>query len=124
LIPHAIEVDPTNGFARLGWNLFVLGNQRMYLGETEHTELQELARQLDSNTPIITEDGDQIFRQARTARDIINWVSRVLGKSNAGLLRVTEQVREHEKMQPLGNTQATNFFERPKVIRPEGTSQF
>ena len=124
LEPFAVEIDPTSGFARLGWNLFALGNQRMYLGETEHSDLEELAKALDSNTPIIVEnDGEEVSRQTRTARDIVTWLTNTLGHSEAGLVRMvdTEVVSQPNAM---GNAQATNFFEKPKAIRPEGSSQF
>ncbi len=121
LIPSAVEIDPGSGFARLGWNLFLLGNQRMYLGETEHTELSELAQSLDSNSFVVTESEiDNVFRQGRSARDITNWVTRVLGRSEGGLLRSLERTEPSS----LGNAQGTDFFERPKAIRPEGGSQF
>ena len=117
LEPFSVEMDPTNGFARMGWNLFVLGNQRMYLGETEHAELAELAQQLDADVPIVTE-GEQPFRQARTARDIVNWIARVLGTRDAGLIRYEQS--PSEEMGSMGATSSSSMFERPKAIRPEG----
>jgi len=117
LEPFSVEMDPTSGFARMGWNLFVLGNQRMYLGETEHAELAELAKQLDSDVPIVTE-GEQPFRQARTARDIVNWITRVLGTRDAGLIRYEQT--DQQEMQSMGATSSSSMFERPKAIRPEG----
>jgi len=122
LVPHAIEIDPTNGFARIGWNLFVLGNQRMYLGETEHSDLQDLARKLDSGTYIIGGEGEQTARQQRTAREIISFISRVLQKSEAGLIRLGVQQRPMRR--GMGGTASGGFCERPKAIRPEGGSQF
>ena len=117
LEPFSVEMDPTTGFARMGWNLFILGNQRMYLGETEHAELAQLAEQLDADVPIVTE-GEQPFRQARTARDIVNWITRVLGTRDAGLIRST--ITPEQQMSSMGSTSSSSFFERPKAIRPEG----
>ena len=115
LVPAVIEIDPTNGFARLGWNLFILGNQRMFLGETEHTQLHDLAKQLDSPSGIVAED-NQIFRRGRSARDIVNWVVKVLGRCEGGMLRYADQVVKSP--QALG-AQSGTFFERPRTIRPE-----
>ena len=36
------EADPTMGFVKVGWNLFVLGTQRMFLGYTFHTDLNQI----------------------------------------------------------------------------------
>ena len=121
LEPHAKEIDPTTGFAKIGWNLFVLGNQRMYLGETEHNELQDLARQLESKTFVVNENEDattKTCRHARTARDIVGWIVRVLGNSEAGLVR--SNAASEIKPGPLGNSNAGQFYQRPKAIRPEG----
>ena len=48
IVPFAEEVDTFQGKAILGWNIFVLGNQRMYLGQTFHNDLRGLARQLQT----------------------------------------------------------------------------
>jgi len=117
IIPHAIEVDPTNGFARIGWNLFILGNQRMYLGETEHSQLQELAQQLESGMVVVEGEEEQAMRQGRSARDIIGWIVRVLGKNEAGIIRMIPQA-DQMGFQHLG-PQGTDFYERPRTIRPE-----
>jgi len=122
LEPYAVEVDPQNGFARLGWNLFILGNQRMYLGETEHTELQELARQLEEKCYVFSESESNTARRTRTARDIITWMVRTLGRSEAGLLRSVPQNTWERPM--IGKHPTGEFFERPKPIRPQGTSQY
>ena len=118
----AEEIDPTSGFAKLGWNLFALGNQRMYLGQTEHSDLQELAQQLESSTPIMSEDGGQEgSRRTRSARDIVTWLSGVLSRSESGIIRtVGERTTQPSAM---GSAQATNFFEKPRAIRPEGGNQ-
>lgn len=120
LVPSVAEIDPTNGFARLRWNLFVLGNQRMFLGETEHTQLHDLAKQLDSPSGIVAED-NQVFRRGRSARDIVNWVVKVLGRCEGGILRSAEQITKSP--QGLG-AQSGTFFERPKTLRPENSKPY
>jgi len=40
--PHIEDVNPMTGLITLGWNLFILGNKRMYLGETSHTSLRDI----------------------------------------------------------------------------------
>jgi hypothetical protein len=36
------EADPTLGLVKVGWNLFVLGTKRMFLGYTFHTDLNQI----------------------------------------------------------------------------------
>lgn len=43
LIPSPDSIDPTTGVAKLRWDLFVLGTNRMCLGQTTHSSLTELA---------------------------------------------------------------------------------
>jgi hypothetical protein len=119
--PHAVEVDPKGGHARLGWNLFVLGNQRMFLGETDHTDLSELARAIDSGQPIVEQT--EAARQTRSAREIITWVTRTLARSMAGIIRDVGTEMPIARP-PMAGSNSQSMFERPKTIRPEGTSQF
>lgn len=84
VIPHAQDVDPSMGKAVLGWNMFVLGNQRMYLGETYHNNLQDLARQVKSGVILIPEGGHANARRQTTPRRVIAFISRVLSDSQAG----------------------------------------
>lgn len=86
--PHALEIDPTTGKAILGWNLFVLGNQRLFLGETMHANLSELARQIKNNQ-IIIEDLSAC-RRCTTPRRIINFIERTLSKSLGGYVDLTD----------------------------------
>ena len=116
LVPSVVEIDPTTGFARLAWNLFVLGNQRMFLGETEHAELPELARQLEQqgDKTITTGDADA-SRKTRSARDIVSWVVRMLGRSEAGLIRTSPDTVPAQTGPSglMGGTQAGQFFRKP-----------
>lgn len=123
LIPHAIEIDPTNGFARIGWNLFILGNQRMYLGETEHTQLQELARQMADGYVMTEQESPIVSRNERTARDIVSYITRVLGSSDGGTIRKVDQVPQQRSNLAAG-TGSSGYFRKPRAIRPEGSSQF
>jgi len=126
--PFAAEVDPTTGQARLGWNLFVLGSQRMYLGETQHAELSNLAKQLENTDSHMPGEIDEYApaRFTRTARDIVNFIVRALRHKEAGIAGIATGISGKEPQKPshLGHIQHTDWFNRPKSIRPEGSSQF
>lgn len=88
VVPHAADVDPSMGKAKLGWNLFVLGNHRMFLGETYHNNLSDLARQIRSG--FVRMDNNQITcsgssgRRQTTPRRVVAFITRVLGDHDAG----------------------------------------
>jgi len=44
ITPFMEEMDPTTGAIKIGWNLFVLGINRKFLGYTVHESLDELKR--------------------------------------------------------------------------------
>ncbi len=115
---HAKDIDPTTGWCRLEWNLFVLGNQRMCLGETEHDDIKALHKYIEEGSPILVDDIHGIkSRQERTARDVVQFIARTLGKSDAG------QIRSQGVVTPgltFAGGQGSDMWERPKSARPEG----
>lgn len=115
---HAKDIDPTTGWCRLAWNLFVLGNQRMYLGETEHDDIKTLHKYIEEGSPILVDDIHGIkSRQERSARDIVHFIARTLGKSDAG------RIRNQGPITPaltFSGGQGSDMWEKPKTARPEG----
>lgn len=85
--PYAIEIDPTTSKATLGWNMFVLGNQRIFLGETQHQNLLDLARQIKQGQ--IQVESILGTRRCTTPKRIITFIERTLHNSNAGYVDVT-----------------------------------
>lgn len=82
IIPYAEDVDNMLGRARLGWNMFVLGNHRMYLGETFHNDLRDLARHI--HTGMIPPSHYGSARKQTTPKRVIAFITRVLGNSEMG----------------------------------------
>lgn len=89
VIPHAVKVDPMAGTATLGWNLFVLGNHRMYLGETFHRDLGDLARQIQSG--FLTMEDTSGSRHQTTPRRVVHFITRVLSKHDDGFVDLGER---------------------------------
>lgn len=118
IIPHAINLDPQTGSAKIGWNLFVLGNQRMYLGETEHSNMANLASQISSGS-INDDEEEWIHRNGRSPRDIIKFISRILGNSTNGIISHSDVA---PSMLKQGSSTGSEMFERPRTIRPEKSS--
>lgn len=80
--PYAIEVDPMTNTATLGWNLYVLGSHRMFLGETKHGDLKRMAQELRQGQQIVS---GTAIRQV-TPRRVVNFISHVLGRSENGYI--------------------------------------
>lgn len=86
VVPHAEDIDMSQGKAVLGWNLFVLGNQRMYLGDTYHNNLHDLARQIENGSVLMPEGmstGLSATRQT-TPRRVIHFILRAMEGKRAG----------------------------------------
>lgn len=112
--PHALDIDPTTGRAVMGWNLFVLGNQRMFLGETHHHNLVELARQIKQGQ--IQQSAITGMRRCTTPRRIITFVERVLNRNDAGYVDVTPRDRpmatRPRAFRAVGGPSGSEFYSR------------
>lgn len=86
IVPHAEDIDASVGKAVLGWNLFILGSKRMYLGETYHSNLQDLSRQIKSGIILVPEGGAATARRQTTPRRIITFITRILGDCKSGYI--------------------------------------
>ena len=51
--PHIEDVDPTTNYVKIGWNLFVLGTNRMFLGHSVHESIANIDTQI--NNPLFNE---------------------------------------------------------------------
>lgn len=78
--PYAKEIDPTTNSATLGWNLFVLGSWRMFVGETKHSDLRKLMQELRQGRPVL----EGIALRQTTPRKVVGFISHVLGRSENG----------------------------------------
>ena len=75
--PYIDDIDPTTNYVKLGWNLFVLGTNRMFLGYTIHDSIANMDCQID----------DPLYNQSEThqsASDIINFIINTLENSKMG----------------------------------------
>lgn len=84
VIPHTDRVDPIHDTAELGWNLFVLGNHRQFLGKTYHVGLVNLASQIYNNCI----DNNGIATNQTTPRRIIHFIMKTLGSHSGGYVNL------------------------------------
>lgn len=103
VVPNAKDVDLSMDKAVLSWNLFALGNQRMYLGDTYHTGLQDLARQIRGGVIAIPENNHGIARRQTTPRRVIAFISRVLGDHNDGYVDLKNSDQQRTTNEPYSS---------------------
>jgi hypothetical protein len=79
--PFLRELDPSSGEYNLGWNLFVLGTNRMFLGNSTHMDLNEI------RTKIVDLECSYDRSSFVTPNQIIKFVAESLCKSKSGFIR-------------------------------------
>ena len=88
--PHVEDINPMTGVVTLGWNLFVLGNKRMYLGESSHVNLREIQSVIYG--PMQSEGVRSI--EYRSPKRIVSFIVDVLAASRSGdLSQVDSNIR-------------------------------
>lgn len=110
VIPHAVDVDNLSNRAVIGWNLFVLGNHRMYLGETVHNDLAGLATQINSG--IFTVNESCVAKKQTTPRRVIHFLTRILGNLESGFVDLRPTIGNAPQGNNILAGQQSNFFTR------------
>ena len=114
--PFVEDVDPINGIVTLGWNLFLLGNKRMFLGESTHKHLSEI--QVNIAGPMSSEGISTV--DYVTPRKVVTFIVEVMGTNKSCDLAKLSHVANRRNVTPvmgqmLSNAQAGFFqpFGRP-----------
>lgn len=89
VIPHAQNIDSLTDSAKIGWNLFVLGSQNMYLGETHHQGLANLAQMIQTGQ--VVAENSEATRQT-TPRRVIHFITNVLNSVKGGYIDLTPRI--------------------------------
>ncbi len=107
IVPHVEDIEPQTNIVKLGWNLFVLGTKRMYLGESSHTSLNEIKCNIAG--PIWSEGINSI--NYTTPKKIINFIVQILGDSKTGdLARAPKQYKDKFMPMYAGNNDQSGYF--------------
>lgn len=113
VIPYVYNLDPLTGASQLGWNLFVLGNNRMYLGKTKHNKLSELVSQGASIDP-----GESIIELSTTAEDLIKFICNTLKKSEDGKVDIGYQPATSQFLKrPVLSSPVSSYYEKRRFGR-------
>ena len=97
VVPHVEELDMSQGKAVIGWNLFVLGTHRMYLGETYHNDLHSLARQIKAGQILIPEGVMASATRQTTPRRVIHFITRVFENKRSGHIDLSPSTKPFTK---------------------------
>jgi len=79
ITPFSQRVDPTTGVVMIGWNMFVLGINRSFLGYSYHQSAQDLKRAFGARPELPHEPKKRV-------RDVIDFIVETLDKNRDGLL--------------------------------------
>ncbi len=101
------DIDPLSGAVKLGWNLFVLGTRRMYLGESTHTSLAEITGQV--TTAVESCNGSTSYA---TPKRIVEFITKVLGKSKSGDISASHGRVTSRSVFPVGTGENSGYFRR------------
>lgn len=112
LIPSPDSIDPTTGIAKLRWDLFVLGTNRMCLGQTTHSSLAELSGASNPNL--------NRCRLEHNAQQLIDFIVTILEQTEDGLdlaPPITNQTPLIPTHRPrIGPSQGGDFYERNRLV--------
>jgi hypothetical protein len=99
------DIDPRTGITKLCWNLFVLGNQRMFLGFSTHTNLSEVRTAIQGPLSAIHRGS------FATPKRIVNFITQILGKSeNGDIASMPKNITIRPGMLPLGTGEVSGYF--------------
>lgn len=83
IVPTVEETDTTLGTVKLTWNLFVLGTQRLNLGQTTHSGQSDIVR------AIVGEPNMELPAECLvTPKKVIEFVLKVLENSKSGFVEL------------------------------------
>lgn len=108
--PYVEDIDPRTGMVRLGWNLFILGTKRQYIGESTHTSLNEV--QASVAGPLNNQPRNSL--RNTTPRKIVEFIVKVLGDSkNGDVTAMPKLVSTANQPLPIStNQQPSGYFRK------------
>ena len=103
IIPHVTDIDPQTGIVKIGWNLFLLGTKRIYLGESTHTNLAEIKNNIMG--PLNNQTGTT----HTTPKKIIEFITKTLTNSKNGNITDTPLTLPKQQLN-LGTGDQSGYY--------------
>lgn len=100
IVPYVDETNLSTGVVRLGWNLYVMGTNRLSLGQTNHTNVADIQRSV-----LGEQRTDMPVEFATTPHEVIDFILKVLDQNHTGYIEMPPDFRipPGAFMLPLGN---------------------
>jgi hypothetical protein len=121
IVPFAESIDPVTNIVKVGWNLFVLGTNRMSLGTSTHTNFMELQRSILGGT----QNTSMPSERKKTPKQIVEFVMNVIGRNKDAILEIPPGARmpaisqflplDANKMK-IGPTMSGGFYEKNRPV--------
>ena len=112
LVPFPKDTDPTSNGVVVGWNLFVLGTNRLYLGSTIHGSMAELKGGVGNEVGANLE---------KTAAEIVDFIVNILDDNEDGFKRFPMDGSMSQPGVPLnkpriGPSASGGYYERNRLV--------
>lgn len=113
LVAFPEETDPTSNAVTVGWNLFVLGTNRLYLGSTTHNSIADL------QGGGLNEGAEQNLE--KTAGEVVDFIVRILETNQHGFRRHSMDSGSSQPGLPtnkprIGPSASGGYYERNKIV--------
>lgn len=113
IIPYIRESNLISGQVIIGWNLFVLGTQRMDLGESTHNNMADLQRAVHGPSH------DNSHTSSKSPEEIIEFIIRVLSVSKSGNIQPAQgpapfSPKSVVNRPSMGPTLSGSYYEKSK----------
>lgn len=110
LVPFMEELDPASGYIKVGWNLFVLGTNRKFLGYTVHESLEDLQQ------PEPSKQSKEHSLCYTTGEEVLDFIVETLQKYNEDHISLgpmkSEAPQVYGAKMPISNA----YYERNKSV--------
>jgi len=119
VVPFVEHMDQMTNVVTIGWNLFVLGTNRMYLGTSTHTNLMEFRRSISGPTQTTNMPSER----KKTAAQITEFIMNILSRNKGALLEMPpgssiplfSQMMSPDRAK-IGPTMSGSFYEKNKPV--------
>lgn len=88
IVPYVEKLDPVTNVVTMGWNLFVLGTNRVHLGTTTHANLMEFRRSLMGQA-----NPNMPSEPRKTPKELIGFIMSTVGRNKGTLLELPPGAR-------------------------------
>ena len=118
VVPFVEQMDPLTNIVTIGWNLFVLGTNRMYMGSSTHANLMEFKRSVMGNV-----QGNAPSDRKKTPAQIVEFIMDIVGRNKNAMLEIPAGARMPTMSQvmpghgpKLGPSMSGSFYEKNRPV--------